>query len=134
MKRLFSKSVVFLILTSIPLFSEFVFQPKDPYVWPAEPKNLKVLPKGTGGDQLKEIMQSWNKALGVKCFFCHKDKPGAPFNEWDFVSDEKGEKNMTRDMVKMTNNINKKWMTNKFKSQNFITCATCHRGEKAPSL
>ncbi|MEP7321953.1 MAG: c-type cytochrome [Saprospiraceae bacterium] len=134
MKSISHKIGVLGMLIMIPFFCEFAFQPKDSWVWPTEPKNLKVLPKGTGGDQLKEIMQGWNKALGVKCFFCHKNKEGAPFSEWDFPSDEKPEKNMTRAMVKMTMDINKKWITKKFKSEHMITCATCHRGEKAPSM
>jgi hypothetical protein len=124
---------VFALLITIPLFSEFAFQPKDTWTWPTAPKNMKVL-KGVTGDQLKEVMQGWNKALGVKCFFCHKNKEGAPFSEWDFVSDEKPEKNMAREMVKMTMDINKKWIGKKMKSEHNVTCASCHRGEKAPSM
>lgn len=132
--KLFShKFSVLALIIAIPLFSEFVIQPKDNWTWPTEPKNMKVL-KGVVGEDLKAVMQGWNKALGVKCNFCHKSKEGAPFSEWDFVSDEKPEKNFTREMVKMTNDINKKWIGKKFKSQHNITCSTCHRGEKAPSM
>jgi hypothetical protein len=134
MKQLAHKLPVLAILFAIPFFCEFSFQPKDTWVWPAEPKNLKVLPKGTGGDNLKAIMQGWNKALGVKCNHCHVSKEGAPFSEWDFVADTKGEKNMAREMVKMTTDLNKKYMTKKFKTEHMISCATCHRGEKAPSM
>ncbi len=133
MKILFSKWYVFALLILIPLFSEFAFQPKDTWEWPKEPKNLKVL-KGVAGEDLKAVMQAWNKALGVKCFFCHKSKEGAPFSEWDFVSDEKPEKNMTREMVRMTTDINKKWIGKKMKSEHTINCNTCHRGEKVPSM
>lgn len=134
MKSLNHKLVIFALIAAIPLFCEFAFQPKDTWVWPTEPKNLKVLPKGTGGDDLKAIMQGWNNALGVKCNHCHVSKEGAPFSQWDFVSDEKGEKGMTREMVKMTMDLNKKYITKKFKSDHMITCGTCHRGEKAPSM
>jgi len=134
MKQFSLKLPVLAILFAIPFFCEFSFQPKDTWTWPTEPKNLKVLPKGTAGDDLKAIMQGWNKALGVKCNHCHVSKEGAPFSQWDFVSDAKGEKNMTREMVKMTGDLNKKYMTKKFKTEHKITCATCHRGEKAPSM
>ncbi len=134
MKSISPKIGVFAMLIAIPLFCDFAFQPKDSWTWPTNPTNLKVLPKGTGGDQLKAIMQSWNQALGVKCYFCHKNKEGAPFSEWDFASDDKPEKGFTRQMVKMTNDINKKYITKKFKSEHMLTCATCHRGEKAPSM
>lgn len=134
MKQLSHKLPVLAMLFVIPFFCEFAMQPKDSWTWPTAPKNLKVLPKGTAGDELKAIMQGWNKALGVKCNHCHKSKEGAPFSEWDFVSDEKGEKNMARDMYKMTADLNKKYMTKKFKSEHKLTCGTCHRGEKAPSM
>lgn len=134
MKQLTHKLPILALIIAIPVFCEFSFQPKDTWTWPTEPKNLKVLPKGTAGDDLKAIMQGWNKALGVKCNHCHVSKEGAPFSQWDFVADTKPEKNMARDMVKMTNSINKKFMTKKFQSKIMLSCATCHRGEKAPSM
>ncbi len=133
MKSLTSKLGIFAIIVAIPFFCEFAFQPKDSWTWPTSPQNMKVL-KEVKGDDLKAVMQSWTKALGVKCNFCHDSKEGAPFSQWDFVSDAKPEKDMTREMVKMTNGINKKYITKKFKSEHKLTCMSCHRGEKVPSM
>ena len=75
MKSIFPKIGVFCYAGYIP-FCEFAFSNPKIVDLANEPTNLKVLPKGTG-DQLKAIM-SWNQALWVKCYFCHKNKEGAP--------------------------------------------------------
>ena len=39
-------------------------------------KNLKVLPQDISDQKLDSIMESYNKALGVNCAFCHKARSG----------------------------------------------------------
>ncbi len=34
-------------------------------------RNLQVLPNDISDEKLDSIMQTYNKALGVKCDFCH---------------------------------------------------------------
>jgi hypothetical protein len=99
-------------------------------------KNLKVLPKNISHDDLMKTMHFYNKSLGVKCDFCHAKSKDNP-QKMDFASDEKEEKETARDMVKMTNRINKKF----FKSGKdesgqpvmTVSCYTCHHGENEPA-
>lgn len=87
-------------------------------------KNLKVLPQDISKDSLMGLMKSYNKALGVKCNHCHsKDKS----------ADDVYAKEITRHMIKMTNELNEKAFNPigpEF--QNAINCATCHRGSTSP--
>src|SRR5690348_191634 len=73
-----------------------------------EYKNLKVLPKNISHDDLDKVMHGFNDALGVKCNFCHAAQKDNP-RKMDFPSDEKSEKNIAREMYKMTGRINKKF-------------------------
>lgn len=98
-------------------------------------KNLKVLPKNISSKELQGIMtDDFEDSLGVSCGYCHansKDGRGL-----DFVSDEKPEKAITRQMIKMTLGINKKYLKLKSpllgSSSLVVTCETCHRGVPFP--
>ena len=103
---------------------------------PADPtfKNLKVLPKNISHDELDSVMHQFNGSLGVRCNFCHASQKDNP-KKLDFASDEKGEKNAARDMMRMTNRINKKFFHYKKDDQNPIPpvgCMTCHNGKAHP--
>jgi hypothetical protein len=97
-------------------------------------KNLKVLPKKINHDDLDKVMHEWTSSLGVKCNFCHapvKDNP----RKMDFASDEKPEKDIARNMFKMTARINKKFFHYSKSEQNPvppISCITCHHGNPHP--
>jgi len=103
---------------------------------PADPifKNLKVLPKNTTHEQLDSVMHMFNSSLGVRCGFCHaadKDNP----KKLDFASDEKGEKSAAREMMKMTERINKKFFHYKKDEGHPIPpvgCFSCHHGNPHP--
>lgn len=99
-------------------------------------KNLKVLSKNISHDDLMKEMRSYNKALNVKCDFCHAKRTDNP-QKLDYASDEKEEKETTRYMMKMTLRINKKFF-NSGKDENgntmmTVTCYTCHNGQKEPA-
>jgi hypothetical protein len=103
---------------------------------PADPtfKNLKVLPKNISHDELDSVMHQFNNALAVKCNFCHASQKDNP-RKLDFASDEKGEKNVTRDMMRMTTRINKKFFHYKKDDEHPIPpvgCITCHHGSPHP--
>jgi len=97
-------------------------------------KNLKVLPKDITKPQMDSVMQSFTVALGVKCNFCHVRT--ADNKDWDFPSDANKHKLISRDMMKMTNKINKKYfdVTGKGLSASLmVTCYTCHNGKPEPA-
>ena len=92
-------------------------------------KNLKVLPKDITKDEMTLIMKGLKTALGVKCSYCHAEMKGNP-GKLDFASDENKHKNNARDMMRMTNRINKKFF--KDDSAAKISCYTCHNGNDEP--
>jgi len=91
--------------------------------------NLKVLPKDIQKAELMDRMKSMSRSLGVRCWFCHKGKEGEPLSTYDFASDENKHKDMARTMMRMTGEINAKYLKD-FKDK--ITCNTCHQGKKEP--
>lgn len=83
-------------------------------------KNIVEL-KGTPADQLVPAMQFISASLGVQCSFCHvrgKDE-----------SDEKKPKLDAREMIAMTNAMNK----THFKGRRELTCNSCHHGATHPA-
>lgn len=100
-------------------------------------KNLKVLPKDISDQKLDSIMESYNKALGINCDFCHASYQGFP-DSLDFASDAKHMKEEARDMMRMTIDINKKYFhfdkSIKAEDLKVVQCMTCHRGEPYPDL
>ena len=101
-------------------------------------KNLKVLRKDISHDDLLNLMDGFNDALGVKCDFCHVPSKENE-KEMDFASDDKGEKSIARKMIKMTNKINKKFFHGKSKLGDTdalleVSCITCHHGSPHPEM
>jgi hypothetical protein len=97
-------------------------------------KNLQVLPKNITHDSLDKIMDSYNAALGVNCNFCHvKDKNSEALI---MEKDDKPEKEITRNMMRMTMDINKKYFNfneeANAKQIEAVTCYTCHKGQPMP--
>ena len=45
---------------------------QDTWTWPEKPKNLQVLPKDWPGSRLQPVMVGFSRALGVRCWYCHK--------------------------------------------------------------
>ncbi|WP_017258938.1 c-type cytochrome [Pedobacter arcticus] len=98
-------------------------------------KNLKILPKDINNDDLKALTDNFKTALGVKCDFCHAKSKEDP-KKLDFASDEKEYKHVARDMMRMTNTINKKYFKHHEGNESVavIQCMTCHHGNKKPQL
>jgi hypothetical protein len=102
----------------------------------AAPTNLKVLPKNLAGDQVREIMEGWEAALGTHCSTCHAADPnnigpnGRP--RLNYADDSKPEKATARLMYAMTEEINVNYLSKIESSGLPITCGTCHRGRVAP--
>lgn len=103
--------------------------PKGPH------KNLQILPKDISDQKLDSIMESYNKALGIGCSFCHAPAKNNP-DSLDYSSDEKPMKQEARKMMRMTIDINKNnfYFDKSVRPEylNVVTCRTCHRGEAYP--
>ena len=97
-------------------------------------KNLQVLPKNITADSLDRIMDGFNASLKVDCKFCHvKDKNS---DALIMEKDDKPEKEIARNMMRMTMDINKKYF--QFNEEvsaaqvQAVTCYTCHKGQPIP--
>jgi tetratricopeptide (TPR) repeat protein len=119
------------ILISIFAFSIAEAQIPDKFT------NLQVLPKDISKDKLVEIMKSFTSGLGVRCNFCHEGEEGQPLSTYDFASDTITAKLKARTMMKMTHDINSKYLSelSQFKENIMdVKCVTCHRGVAQPEL
>lgn len=99
------------------------------------PTNLQVLPKDISDKQLMQVMHGFKSALGVECSFCHAGNPAT--HHLDFASDAKPQKNIARTMMRMTHEINAKYLStvndpDASAAQKMVTCGTCHRGHSMP--
>ena len=67
-------------------------------------------------------MQAYRTALGVQCNFCHV--------QGNFASDDNQHKEIARNMITMTREINAKLGD---ESATKVTCYTCHHGAEHPA-
>lgn len=98
--------------------------------------NVKVFPKSTPVIQVIGAMRNFTGDLGVRCQFCHVGREGQPLTQFDFVSDEKRTKLVARQMMLMTQEINRRVDTlpGRLAASGLqVTCATCHRGVSRPA-
>lgn len=82
-------------------------------------KNVQVL-DGMTAQRFMGVMHGMRESLDVRCPFCHDPE--------NFVSDEKNEKKISRQMLFVAQRIN----TEHFDSLTRVTCWTCHRGKEKP--
>lgn len=98
-------------------------------------RNLKVLPADISDQKLDSIMHTYNKALGVKCGFCHVPVKNIP-DSLDYASDAEPMKEEARKMMRMTIDINKNhfYFDKSIRPEylHVVTCKTCHQGEPFP--
>jgi tetratricopeptide (TPR) repeat protein len=102
--------------------------------WPDHAKNLKVLPEDTDADHLRDTMQGFTRALGVRCSHCHEEKEGQSFADIDFASDANPNKDRARTMMKMLGSIRKQMagFPSSAEVPAEVSCITCHRGAARP--
>ena len=101
------------------------------------PKNLQVLPKSLTGAEVTARMRVIALSLGVRCEFCHVQSVGADGREqFDHASDDKEMKKVAREMMKMVNDINEKYLATSMGKtlgeREQVTCETCHHGLAKP--
>lgn len=122
------KSVVLLAIMLVLAFSISWTTPPD------DGRNLKVLPKDISSDSLERVMDEFVTALSVDCGFCHAPKDPAQPKKLDYASDANPHKNITRNMLQMTMDINNRYMKNlPGQPVKVVSCNTCHRGEAVPA-
>ncbi len=97
--------------------------------------NLKVLPKDITKPELVKIMRGFAGDLGVRCGHCHYAKSPEDFSTFNFASDQKPEKGIARNMMKMAKGINET-LDKDFKESDpnhlKVKCFTCHHGNEKP--
>ncbi len=92
--------------------------------------NLQFFPKDITKKDLMSTMRNFSFSLGVRCEFCHVQ--GAD-KKIDFPSDAKDEKKTARTMLKMTDDINRSYITKLGKTSPVqVQCVTCHRALSRP--
>lgn len=95
--------------------------------------NLEVLPKDIEQRELTETMQGYSRSLGVKCEHCHVGTEGTIFSDYDFESEDNPNKEIARQMIRMTQQINETLMPKTGRDPVLeVTCTTCHRGQARP--
>lgn len=106
-------------------------------------ENLQVLPKQISRDTLTQIMRGFTQSLGVRCEFCHVPRegaaaqPGGPGLNLLFASDDRENKRKAREMIRMTDSINTRFLAILPARDNpptDVTCITCHRGLNKPMM
>jgi hypothetical protein len=100
-------------------------------------RNLKVLPKDISNTDLDSVMETYTKHLNVACDFCHASSKTNP-PDLDYASDDKPEKEITRQMMRMTAVINKDFfdytIVYKAGEEMAVSCYTCHDGFARPEM
>jgi len=134
MPRLPKKVMLTAILCSMLIVAQSIAQDHDD---DEKPQNLKVLPKNISHRELHTIMKNYSISLGVKCGFRHVSEKveGQARPKFDFASDNKPEKKVARDMMRMTAAINENYIGKMIGGDHTleqINCVTCHMGRKTP--
>jgi hypothetical protein len=101
-------------------------------------KNLQVLSKNIGEDDMDFVMESFSVNLGTNCLFCHPGKQNGTEYNFDYVTDVLQNKRVARGMLKMTMKLNKKYfnikLTGLMDIRGKVWCKTCHQGSPVPIL
>ncbi len=96
------------------------------------PSHLQVLRRDTPVQEIYKIMAGMQRDLGVQCGFCHEED--ADTKQINYASDENPRKETARFMMRMTNDINTKYLGQLGDRQYAppITCGNCHLGQMHP--
>jgi hypothetical protein len=99
-------------------------------------RNLTVLPKDISDHMLDSIMQTYTKALGVNCDFCHTPDNGLSVPDSVNYAMDYPMKETARRMMRLNIEINKTYFYYDTASRpeylKVITCKTCHQGHPFP--
>ncbi len=80
------------------------------------------------------MVDGFQEELGVSCGFCHAENKES--HRPDYASDEKPEKRIARDMMRMTLALNRTYFGLKRPAIGdpllVVSCVTCHHGQPRP--
>lgn len=96
------------------------------------PVNLTALSKDISGKDLRALMHDYSKAIGASCGYCHEENTQT--KSMDFASDANPMKQTARLMIRMTNDINAKYLA-QLGDRRYaepLTCGNCHQGHMSP--
>lgn len=99
-------------------------------------ENLQILDKSIDAEELASTMREISHAIGSErgCLFCHVGESDTPLSTWDFASDEKVEKQIARQMLRMVRSMNEEYLRD-LPGRNApvtVTCRTCHATRPRP--
>jgi cytochrome c5 len=130
-KRIFIISALVMIVAMASQSFSYI-QPNPP----GKLKNIKAFPATMTYDEVDHQMDIFKVSLGVKCNHCHAPSKENP-PKLDMPSDDNPKKDIARDMIRMTRDLNEKYMATVPHKEGAplqeITCNTCHRGNIQPS-
>src|ERR1044072_3649448 len=111
--------LVLFALFCLSIAGHFIWNDAQAQDQPAEKffKNIKAL-KGVPSSQIAGLMDSYNKALGVSCEYCHV--------AGDLPNDSKPAHKLSVRDITMTREINDKY-------KHAVDCMSCHQGKAKPS-
>jgi hypothetical protein len=113
----------------------FTVDAQAPGKWPPDSLvNVQVIPKTTPVVQVWGTMRNIAGGLGVQCTFCHVGQDNAPLAQIDFASDQKRNKLVARQMMRLVQEVNRRLDTIPARATPTVVvgCVTCHRGVSRP--
>jgi hypothetical protein len=93
-------------------------------------KNLQIMPKNSTKMDVMNVMQDMTFAVGTRCSYCHVGE-GDDLSTFDFASDARPGKEITRVMMRMTDDMNNNYLA-EIDSEGEVTCLMCHQGQLKP--
>jgi len=127
------RSVAVVALALLSVAGRAYAQP--PGKWPPDSLvNVQVIPKTTRPVQVWGMMRNIAGGLGVSCTFCHVGTDTTPLERIDFASDQKRNKLVARQMMRLVQEVNHRLDTIPARPAPtvVVTCETCHRGVNRP--
>lgn len=104
--------------------------------WPPDSLiNTQVIARTTPVIEVVGMMRNVAVGLGVRCEYCHVGRADLPLEQFDFASDQKRNKLVARQMMRMVQEINRRLDTipERPASAVQVSCSTCHRGVERPA-
>ncbi|MEO8576446.1 MAG: c-type cytochrome [Gemmatimonadales bacterium] len=124
------RKLVILMLTATSVASA---QPAHKFP-PDSLRNTQVIPRSTPVIEVIGTMRNFTSALGVRCTYCHVGSESIDLSEYDFATDQKRNKVVARQMMRMLAEVNARLDTIPGREHPAITatCMTCHHGVSRP--